>query len=133
MTTRWFALALCLSACHAAHGRDLSVAQLSDVVAREQPSLDHCYQDSLDQAPYEHEFRIEATLHIEPDGHVAKVQLDQAGLPGIGPCLQKEIKAWRFPSAPAPTDTKLPIIFRPKVVKDLPKLPPGFQVLQPPQ
>jgi hypothetical protein len=112
---------------------DLSVQQLSEVVAREQDSLTPCYQAGLDATPYEHEFRIQATLDIKPNGKVSKVQLDQTGLRGLGPCVEKAIRAWQFPTAKAETRASLPIIFRPKVVKTLPdgmQLPPGFKLLQ---
>jgi hypothetical protein len=114
-------------------GKDLSVAQLSEVVVREQPTLEACYQASLDRAPYDHEFRIQAKLAIRRDGTVEKVELDQTGTQGLGPCLEKTIRGWRFPKAEADTLTSLPIVFRPKVEKVLPdnlQLPPGFQVLQ---
>lgn len=129
------ALALC-AGCHAGHGQDLSVQQLSEVVAREQGSLDQCYQGALDKTPYDHEFQIQATLHIRKDGSVAKVGLNQAGLRGIGPCVENAIRSWKFPPAPEETRASLPIIFRPKVERQLPpdlKLPPGFKVVQPPQ
>lgn len=118
------------SACRPSGG-DLSVQQLSEVVAREQDTLEPCYQAGLEATPYEHEFRIEATLAIKPDGRVSSVKLDQTGLRGVGPCVSKIIMGWRFPTAKAETRASLPIIFRPKVVKTLPEgtLPPGFQVL----
>ena len=132
---RWPALALALAlgpaGCRRA-ANDLSVAQLSEVVAREQPSLEVCYQAGLDRTPYDHEFRIQARLSIRRDGTVDKVELDQNGLQGLGPCLEQTIRAWRFPQAEADTLASLPIIFRPKVEKVLPEnlqLPPGFKVL----
>jgi hypothetical protein len=114
-------------------GGDLSVRQLSEVVAREQDSLTPCYQAGLDATPYEHEFRVQATLEIKPSGKVSKVELDQNGLSGLGPCVKKAIRGWQFPIAKAETHASLPIIFRPKVVKTLPdgmQLPPGFKLLQ---
>jgi len=113
-------------------GGDLSVEQLSEVVVREQPSLEACYQSGLDRTPYEHEFRIQAKLSIRPDGSVQKVELDQSGLQGLGPCLDKAIRAWRFPRAKAETLASLPIVFRPKVEKALPEnlpLPEAFKML----
>ena len=113
-------------------GKDLSVAQLSEVVAREQATLEACYQAGLDRTPYDHEFRIQAKLAIRPDGTVEKVEPDQSGLQGLGPCLEKTIRTWRFPQAEEDTLASLPIVFRPKVEKVLPdniQLPPGFKVL----
>lgn len=115
-------------------GGDLTTQQLSEVVGREQPSLAPCYQAGLDRTPYEHEFKVEAKLSIRPDGSVSQVELDQNGLQGMGPCLEKTILGWKFPQAKAETYASLPIVFRPKVVNTVPegvKLPPGFQVLQP--
>jgi hypothetical protein len=131
----WLLWAALMAACRA-EGGDLSVAQLTDVVAREQESLEACYQNALDQTPYDHEFRIETRLRIRPDGSVSRVSFDQTGLKGIGPCVEKTIRAWKFPVAKAETRASLPIIFRPKVEKTLPadlQLPPGFKVLKQPQ
>jgi hypothetical protein len=125
------AMATLATAC--SKGGELSVQQLSEVVAREQDSLTPCYQAGLDATPYEHEFRIQAVLEIKPDGKVSKVELDQTGLRGLGPCVKKAIQTWQFPTAKAETRASLPIIFRPKVVKSLPdgmQLPPGFKLLQ---
>jgi hypothetical protein len=119
--------------CRGAHGGELSTEQLSEVVAREQGTLEECYQTSLEKTPYEHEFRIEAKLSIRRDGSVSKVELDQNGLQGMGPCVERTIRAWQFPKAKAETYAGLPIIFRPKVVNPPPEslnLPPGFRVLQ---
>jgi hypothetical protein len=128
-------LTLASAACGRTGGGDLNVAQLTAVVAREQETLTPCYQSALDRSPYEHEFRLQATLEIRPDGSVESVALDQAGLQGVGPCIEKTIRAWHFPNAKAATRASLPIIFRPKVVQSPPanfKLPPGFEVLEPP-
>jgi hypothetical protein len=131
----WLAIFVCAGACRAAATHDLSIEQLSAVIARDQASLDPCYQSALDKTPYDQEFKIQTTLHIRKDGSVAKVELDQQGLRGIGPCLVEAIKAWQFPSAADETHARLPIIFRPKVERTLSpdvKLPPGFKVVQPP-
>jgi hypothetical protein len=123
------------SACRKSGG-DLTTQQLSEVVAREQPTLEPCYQAGLDTTPYEHEFRIEAKLAIKPDGTVSEVELDQNGLQGMGPCIEKTIRGWHFPEAKAPTHASLPLIFRPKVVEKLPdnlQIPPGFEILNDPR
>ena len=130
------AAALCAGACRRHSGGDLSIEQLSGVVAREQASLEPCYQNALDKRPYDHEFRIETRLRIRPDGSVSNVGIDQEGLPGVSPCVEQTIRTWKFPQAREETQASLPIIFRPKVVKTLPedlKLPPGFQVMQGPE
>jgi hypothetical protein len=135
MRERWVMCVVLLMACRPTPGEDLSVAQLSEVVAREQDTLTPCYQTGLDKNPYHHEFQIQAVLKIRPDGKVTHVKLDQTGLPGVGPCLEKAIRTWQFPVAKASTRASLPIVFRPEVVQELPKdfkLPPGFQILPPP-
>jgi len=126
------AFVLALAGCRPSSGEDLSTEQLTAVVVREQASLEPCYQAGLDRTPYEHEFRIEAELRIRPDGSVAQVKLDQTGLQGLGPCIEKTIRGWRFPQARAETRASLPIVFRPKVEKALPEnmKMPGFRVLQ---
>jgi hypothetical protein len=128
--------AVWLGGCQRRAGGDLTIEQLSAVVAQEQDSLEPCYQTALDKQPYDHEFRIETRLEIRADGSVAKVGIDKEGLKGVGPCVKKAIQTWKFPQAREDTHAALPIIFRPKVVKTLPedlKLPPGFKVLQGPE
>ncbi|MET0391006.1 MAG: AgmX/PglI C-terminal domain-containing protein [Polyangiales bacterium] len=115
-------------------GGDLTVEQLSAVVAQEQASLEPCYQQGLERTPYKHEFRVQAELRIRPDGSVETVKLDQTGLQGLGPCLTKALFTWRFPEAKESTRASLPIVFQPKVEQVMPdhvKLPPGFRVLNP--
>jgi len=125
-----FLLLLLWGACSRASGGDLSIDQLNEVVVREHHSLEHCYQTSLDNTPYEHEFRIQADLRIRPDGQVAELELDQAGLRGLGPCIEKTIRSWHFPPAKTETRARLPIVFQPKVLKAAPQnLPKGFRVL----
>ena len=127
------ALALAAPGCKKS-GTDLTTEQLTEVVAREQPTLEPCYQAGLERTPYEHEFRIETKLSIRPDGTVERVELDQTGLQGMGPCLEQTIRGWRFPQATASTHASLPLIFRPKVVESLPdNVPPGFQILNDPR
>lgn len=115
-----------MSACNKpTGGGDLSPEQMGQVVAREQPALAVCYQAGLDRTPYEHEFRVQAVLHIRPDGSVATVKLDQTGLSGLGACLEKSIRAWHFPTAQADTHASLPIVFQPTIKKEL---PPNIQL-----
>lgn len=124
-----------LAACRPTTGQELSNEQMSAVVEREQPALEQCYQAGLDQTPYDHEFQIEAVLRIAPNGHVTDVELDQSGIAGLGNCVKKAIRGWRFPQAPVETRAKLPLVFHPKVehiTKPPPQLqlPPGFRVLE---
>jgi hypothetical protein len=105
---------------------------MTEVVAREQATLEPCYQSGLQRTPYEHEFRIQAVLEVKPDGSVSNVELDQTGLRGLGKCVEQTIRGWRFPKAQVATRASLPIIFHPKVEQTLPdnvQLPKGFRVL----
>ena len=113
----WAVAAAWLAACPAEEGRDLSTAELSRVVDAHRPTLEPCYQAALDRNPYKHEIRIQAVIHIEPSGKVGKVELDQGGLAGMGPCIQRTIESWPFPQAEVPTKTELPIIFKPEILK----------------
>jgi len=105
---------------------------MSEVVTREQPALEHCYQAGLDETPYDHEFQIQAVLRIAPDGRVTDVELDQTGIAGLGNCVKKALRSWQFPQAQVETRAKLPLVFHPKV-EHIQKPPPhlqlpGFQV-----
>lgn len=101
-----------LVACDAAP-RDLTTAQLSQVVAAEQPALKVCFDAALKSHPYDHEVRMQATIHIAPDGSVSGVELDgKGGLPGMSTCVRDSVKRWKFPQASDATHTSLPLIFK---------------------
>ena len=97
-------------------GKDLTVEQLTAVVAGHQETLKPCYQAALDKQPDSNEFRMQATLHVAKDGRVEKVELERGGpLPNVGSCVEKVVSKWKFPTAEADTYASLPIIFRPTV------------------
>jgi hypothetical protein len=112
------ALWLCLFSvlgCQSNKGHDLTVEQLTAVVAAHQEELRPCYQTALDKQPDSQEFRMQATLHVGKDGSVEKVELERGPLPNVGSCVEKVVETWRFPAAPADTYASMPIIFRPTV------------------
>lgn len=125
--------AACLIAC-AACGRkpqDLTTAQLSRVVDAERPTLKTCYDAALKEHPYQQEMRMQAVIHIWPDGRVSGVELEGGGgLPGMAECLRRNIGQWRFPAARDATHTSLPLIFRPEIVPQPPTLPPLGEILK---
>ncbi|MDH5670712.1 MAG: AgmX/PglI C-terminal domain-containing protein [Myxococcales bacterium] len=104
---------LLLHACSA--GADLSTEQLSAVVEAQQPGLQRCYQDALDDHPLKEVVEMSALIRIAPNGAVESVSLDGKGLlPGLEACVEKTITGWKFPTAGRPTDTSLPLVFRPE-------------------
>ena len=101
--------------------RDLSTGQLSQVVGAKQASLKSCFDAALKTHPYDHEVRMQATIHIAADGRVSSVELGgEGGLPGMSACIRDSIKGWKFPPANDPTDTSLPLIFKRDPPKDGP-------------
>jgi hypothetical protein len=109
----WAGLAACNAGRH-----DLSTEQLARAVDAQRPALKRCYDAALEQHPYKQEMRIEAIIHIAPSGKVSAVELEGGGgLPGMNACLRQAILTWTFPRAEDPTDTSLPLIFKPEVVK----------------
>lgn len=102
-------------ACQSNKGRDLSVAQLTAVVAANQDQLKPCYQNALDKQPDSQEFRIQATLHVNKSGSVEDVELERGGLANVATCVDKVVRAWKFPAAEADTYASMPLIFRPTV------------------
>jgi hypothetical protein len=101
--------------CHSNKGRDLTVEQLTAVVAAHQAELRPCYQTALDKQPDSQEFRMQATLHVSKNGDVQKVELERGPLPNVGSCIEKTVETWKFPPAEAETYASMPIIFRPTV------------------
>jgi len=109
---------LALASATAACGKpqDLSTEQLSAVVAAERPSLKQCYDTALAKTPYKEEIRLQAVIHVQPSGGVSGVELEGGGgLPGMSDCIRTAIARWHFPRAKDPTDTSLPLIFKPEV------------------
>jgi len=106
-------------------GQDLSVQQLTAVVASQQATLKPCYQAALDKQPDSQEFRIQATIHVLKSGEVDTVELERGGLPNVGSCVEKTVKTWKFPPAERDTYATLPIIFRPTIepMQEAPKNP----------
>ncbi len=102
-------------ACQSNKGRDLSVAQLTAVVAANQDKLKPCYQSALDKQPDSQEFRIQATLHVSKDGSVEDIELERGGLPNVASCVDKVVRSWKFPTAEADTYASMPLIFRPTI------------------
>jgi hypothetical protein len=118
---RALAVLLALAGCGKSH--DLSTEQLSRVVAAGRPALKVCYDDALEKFPFKAEMRMDAILHIAPNGHVKSVDLEGGkGLPGMQDCLRAQIKGWQFPQAGEETATRLPLVFKPEVVKTHPDL-----------
>jgi len=101
--------------CQGKKGQDLTVAQLTSVVAANQEQLRPCYQTALDKEPDTAEFRLQATLHVAKSGEVADVEVERGRLAGLAPCVEKVVRGWKFPSAKADTRAALPLIFRPTV------------------
>lgn len=111
----WALIALGCIACQSKKGGELTVEQLTAVIAAHQEKLSPCYQTALDKEPDSPEFRIQATLHISKSGDVADVELEKTRLKTVGPCVEKAVRSWKFPAAKADTYATLPIIFRPTV------------------
>jgi hypothetical protein len=110
----WLCALLALG-CQSNKGGDLSVEQLTAVVAANQDQLKPCYQSALDKQPDSQEFRIQATLHVNKTGEVADVEPERGGLPNVASCVDKVVRTWKFPAAKADTYASMPLIFRPTV------------------
>ncbi|HKU41026.1 MAG TPA: AgmX/PglI C-terminal domain-containing protein [Polyangiales bacterium] len=111
----WSWLALLLALGCGKKAKDLTVEQLTTVVAGHQEALKPCYQAALDKHPDSPEFRMQATLHVAKDGSVQTVELERGPLPTVSSCIEKVVRTWKFPEAEADTYASLPIIFRPTV------------------
>ena len=96
-------------------GGDLTVAQLTTVIAGRQDELQPCYQTALDKSPDSQEFRVQATLHVDKSGEVEDIELEKGALPAVAPCVEKVVRTWKFPQAKADTYATMPIIFRPTI------------------
>lgn len=111
----WALVVLGCIGCQGKKGQDLTVEQLTTVVAANQEQLRPCYQTALDKEPETAEFRLEATVHVGKSGEVADVEVERGRLAGLAPCVEKVVRGWKFPAAKADTHATLPLIFRPTI------------------
>jgi len=102
---RWLVLAMmapCASSAPPPEGLASDVAQREVEAQRE--SLEGCNQTG-------EAVRLEVRIVVAPDGDVEDARA--RGSAAVGPCVEREIRRWEFPSAPGRTEIEVPLEFTP--------------------
>jgi hypothetical protein len=91
----------------------LTAAQLSKVVLRGREQLQRCYETALRGSGSTETVRMDVEVSVSPSGNVTNAKAGGQGLPGMGQCIERTVKMWRFPEAGDATQTKFPVVFQP--------------------
>ena len=95
-------------------GQGLSAGQLSKVVQQGRSALQRCYETALRQVGGSDEtVRMDVEITVSASGNVAKASASGKGLAGMKQCLERTVKAWRFPKSGSTTETRFPVVFQP--------------------
>jgi predicted Zn finger-like uncharacterized protein len=70
-----------------------------------------CYNGALKRDPLLRVSKAEVTIRVGTTGTVSMVSIPSLSGTELGNCLQKRIKAWRFPKSSNGMETRFPIVF----------------------
>jgi hypothetical protein len=91
----------------------LTAQQLSGVINRNKKQLQRCYETSARGAGSDDTVRLDVSITVAPSGGVSSTQVNGQGLPGMAECIERSVRAWRFPSSGEPVTTRFPLLFQP--------------------
>jgi hypothetical protein len=98
----------------ASHGTgELTADQLRKVFAQGRASLQRCYETAVRGSGSTDTVRVDLEVTISPSGNVTSAKAGGQGLPGMGQCMERTVRMWRFPSSGDTTTTKVPFLFQP--------------------
>lgn len=92
-------------------GGDLDPDDLLDVYRDNKIGVTLCYNGALKKDPLLKLGKVEVTIRVGTTGTVSMVSIPSLAGTDLGNCLQKRIKAWRFPKNSSGLDTRFPIVF----------------------
>jgi predicted Zn finger-like uncharacterized protein len=92
-------------------GGDLDPDDLIEVYRNNKIGVSLCYTSALKKDPLLKVAKAVVTIRVGTTGAVSMVSIPSLSGSDLGNCLQKRIKAWRFPKNSSGLDTQFPIIF----------------------
>ena len=92
-------------------GGDLDPDDLIEVYRNNKIGVSLCYTSALKKDPLLKVSKAVVTIRVGTTGAVSLVSIPSLTGTELGNCLQKRIKAWRFPKNSSGLDTQFPIIF----------------------
>jgi hypothetical protein len=94
-----------------ARGEGLNADQIRNVVAREQRTLQNCWEVAVRGMREVPTVRIDVEVTIGPSGTVTSAHARGPGLGNLPECIERTVLRWRFPQADGPTQTRFPVVF----------------------
>jgi len=92
-------------------GGELDPDDLIDVYRANKIGVTLCYNSALKKDPLLRVQKAVVTIRVGTTGTVSMVSIPALSGTELGNCLQKRIKAWRFPKNSSGLNTEFPIIF----------------------
>jgi len=92
-------------------GGALDPDDLIEVYKNNKIGVSLCYNSALKRDPLLKVQKAEVTIRVGTTGTVSMVSIPSLSGTDLGTCLQKRIKAWRFPKNSSGLETRFPIIF----------------------
>jgi hypothetical protein len=92
-------------------GGELDPDDLIEVYRNNKIGVTLCYNSALKKDPLLRVQKAEVTIRVGTTGTVSLVSIPALSGTELGNCLQKRIKAWRFPKNSSGLETRFPIIF----------------------
>jgi hypothetical protein len=92
-------------------GGALDPDDLLDVYGANKIGVTLCYNSALKKDPLLKVGKVDVTIRVGTTGTVSMVSIPSLSGTDLGNCLQKRIKAWRFPKNSSGLDTRFPIVF----------------------
>jgi hypothetical protein len=107
------ALAKTAGAAEARQPEGLGEEQLYRVISRGKRQLQRCYETALRYTLSDETIRLDVDLTVGLSGAVSRIRTRGRTLGDMDGCIERVIRAWRFPTAGRTTDTSFPLIFQP--------------------
>ncbi len=91
----------------------LGEEQLYRVISRGKRQLQRCYETALRYMVSDETIRLDVDLTVGRSGRVDRVNTRGRTLGDMEDCIERAIRAWRFPPAGRTTRSSFPLIFQP--------------------
>jgi predicted Zn finger-like uncharacterized protein len=92
--------------------RELDPDDVFDVLNANRIGVQMCYNSALKRDPLLKVRRADVAIRVGPSGAVSSVSIPSLSGTQLGLCLEKRIRAWKFPRATEAFNSRFPIVFQ---------------------
>ncbi len=92
--------------------RELDADDVFDVLNANRIGVQMCYNSALKRDPLLKVRRADVAIRVGPSGQVSSVSIPSLNGTQLGLCLEKRIRAWKFPRATEAFNSRFPIVFQ---------------------